>query len=312
MPVAGFDVLTLAVSVVVGLMAYRLLIPVLRRAKVGQVIQKELSEDHQKKAGTPTGGGILFVAMGVLGGLLSLVTHGGALPSTVALILFGLLGLTDDMAKLKIGQIGIPARLKLPLQFVLAVPVAILAHAPQHWIPPSLDWLYWPLAVLAIVGATNGVNFADGLDGLCGGLSVIAFLGVVFLLPGAGAGERAVAMVLVGGLLAFLWYNRFPARVFMGDAGALGLGGALAVMALQQGWGILLLLLGLVFVIEAVSVIMQVAYFKATGGRRIFKMTPIHLTFQLEGWSEPRIVLTFWAVGLAAALASGWISHVAP
>jgi phospho-N-acetylmuramoyl-pentapeptide-transferase len=309
MPPIAFDLITAAAALIVGLAGYRFLIPVLRRAGVGQVIQKELSEEHQRKAGTPTGGGILFVALGILGGLLSLGMHPGALPATVALVLFGTLGLLDDLAKLKIGQIGIPARLKLPLQVVLAIPVAVLAHTTQHWIPASLDWLYWPLALLAIVGTTNGVNFADGIDGLCGGLSVIAFLGVAFLLPGAEAGERAVAMVLVGGLLAFLWYNRHPARVFMGDAGALGLGAALAAMALQQGWGILLVLLGLVFVIEVLSVIIQVTYFKATGGRRIFKMTPIHFTFQLEGWSEPRIVLTFWAVGLAVALASGWIAH---
>jgi phospho-N-acetylmuramoyl-pentapeptide-transferase len=187
--------------------------------------------------------------------------------------------------------------------------VAALAHTGQHWIPASLDWLYWPLAVLAILGTTNGVNFADGLDGLCGGLSVIAFLAVVFLLPGATAGERAVAMVLSGGLLAFLFYNRHPARIFMGDAGALGLGAALAAMAIQQGWVILLVLLGSVFVIEVLSVIIQVTYFKATGGRRIFKMTPIHLTFQLEGWPEPRIVLTFWAAGLLAALAAGALAR---
>jgi len=111
-------------------------------------------------------------------------------------------------------------------------------------------------------------------------------------------------LAIAGGLLAFLWYNRHPARVFMGDAGSLGLGYALAAMAIQQGFLLLLPLLGLVFVIEALSVMMQVAYFKATGGRRIFKMTPIHLTFQLEGWSENRIDAVFWTVGAVAALAS--------
>jgi phospho-N-acetylmuramoyl-pentapeptide-transferase len=119
-------------------------------------------------------------------------------------------------------------------------------------------------------------------------------------------------MTLVGGLLAFLVYNRHPARVFMGDTGSLGVGAALAVMALQQGWGLLLVVLGLVFVVEALSVMIQVSYFKATGGRRIFKNTPIHLTFQQEGWSENRIALTFWGAGVAAAAASGWIAHFVP
>jgi phospho-N-acetylmuramoyl-pentapeptide-transferase len=158
--------------------------------------------------------------------------------------------------------------------------------------------------VLAITGCANAVNLSDGIDGLAGGLCVIAFLAVILLLPGAFPGEKATGLAIAGGLLAFLWYNRHPARVFMGDAGSLGLGYALAAMAIQQGFLLLLPLLGLVFVIEALSVMMQVAYFKATGGRRIFKMTPIHLTFQLEGWSENRIDAVFWTVGAVAALAS--------
>jgi phospho-N-acetylmuramoyl-pentapeptide-transferase len=125
----------------------------------------------------------------------------------------------------------------------------------------------------------------------------------------ASAGEKAGAMALVGGLLAFLLYNRHPARVFMGDTGALGLGAALATMAIQQGWVIVLPLLGLVFVIETLSVMIQLAFFKLTGGRRIFKGTPIHLTFQHEGWSENRIALTFWSAGAVAAFLSGWIAR---
>jgi phospho-N-acetylmuramoyl-pentapeptide-transferase len=312
MPPLALDVITLGVTFLVGLACYPVLIRLLRRARVGQVIQKELSAAHQRKAGTPTGGGILFIAFGVVGGLLSLRMHPGALPATVAMVLYGLLGLFDDAAKLRIGQIGIPARLKLPLQIVLAIPIAALAYGThQHFIPDQLQWLYWPIAVLAITGTANGVNYSDGLDGLCGGLSAIAFLGVALVLPGAASGERAVAMVLVGGLLAFLVFNRHPARVFMGDTGALGLGAALAAMALQQGWAILLLLLGLVFVVEVLSVIIQVSFFKLSGGRRIFRMTPIHLTFQLEGWSEPRIVLTFWATGVACMLASGAVAWAA-
>ena len=149
------------------------------------------------------------------------------------------------------------------------------------------------------------------MDGLAGGLAAIALIGLALVPPGAPAGERAVAIVLLGALLAFLWFNRYPARVFMGDVGSLGLGYALAAMAIQQHAMMLLPLLGLVFVIETLSVIIQVAYFKASGGRRVFKMTPIHYTFHLEGWSENRIALSFWGAGAVAALASAWVARFA-
>jgi phospho-N-acetylmuramoyl-pentapeptide-transferase len=304
-----FDLITVAVAFTVTVLCYPFLIRSFRRLKLGQVVQAELSEAHQRKAGTPTGGGILFVALGVIGGVLSLTMHGGATPVVAALVLFGGLGLLDDLRKLRVGSLGIPARMKFPLQVLLAVPVAALARSPQHLIPAQLAWLYWPLAVGAVVAAANAVNLTDGLDGLAGGLAVIALVAVTQLLPGASPGEKAVAMTLVGGLLGFLLFNRHPARVFMGDTGALGLGAALAAMAIQQGWVVLLLVLGLVFVLETLSVMIQVAFFKVTGGRRIFKMTPIHLTFQLEGWSENRIALTFWSAGVVAALLSSWIAR---
>ena len=243
------------------------------------------------------------MVLGLLGGVLAIwAGHRGAVPALAGLVCGGLVGLADDLRKLRVGSLGIPARAKFPLQFLLAVPVAWLAYQPhQLLIPFDLGWLYWPLALLAIVGAANAVNITDGIDGLCGGLAAIALTVLALLLPDGSAGEKAVAMALVGGLLAFLWYNRRPARVFMGDTGSLGLGYALAAMALQQGVVLLLPLLGLVFVLETLSVIIQVAYFKATGGRRVFKMTPIHFTFQLEGWSEDRIDVVFWTVGLVAA-----------
>ena len=300
------DLLTAGVSFVLALLAYRPLITFLRRRKAGQVIQTELPREHQLKAGTPTGGGILFVSLGLLGGLLAtLAGHSGAGPALVGLLLGGLIGLADDLRKLQVGSLGIPARMKFPLQLLLAIPVAALAHqSHQFLIPFDLGWFYWPLAVLAIAGTANAVNLSDGIDGLAGGLCLIAFLAVAVLLPGAPAGEKATALAIVGGLLGFLVYNRHPARIFMGDAGSLGLGYGLAAMAIQQGFLLLLPLLGLVFVIETLSVMMQVGYFKATGGRRIFKMTPIHLTFQLQGWSENRIDAVFWTVGAVGALAS--------
>ncbi len=305
----------LAVSFLVCVFLYPILISAFQRMRVGQVIQAELPNEHQSKAGTPTGGGVIFVAVGIVAGLFAARNHPGALPATVALVLYGSLGLIDDLAKLRFGSVGMPARVKFPLQILCAIPIAALAHVHQHPLRLDLDGIYWPLAVMAIVGAANAVNLTDGMDGLAGGLSAIAILGLAFLLPAektyemAGFGEKAVAMSLTGGVLAFLVYNRHPARIFMGDAGALGLGAALSAMAIQQGWLFLLMILGLVFAVETFSVIIQVGYFKATGGRRLFKMTPIHFTFQLEGWSERRIALAFWGAGAVAAIASGWIAH---
>ncbi len=304
------DVITIGVAFTTALVLYRPLIARLRRLRFGQVIQTELAH-HQAKAGTPTAGGLLFVGLGVLGGMLATAAgHPGALPGLAGLAAGAALGAFDDLRKLRVGSVGIPARLKFPVQVGLAIPVAWLAQANQHWLPEQ-GWLYWPLALLAIVGTANALNLTDGMDGLAGGLSVIALLAVALALPGGPAGERALAMALVGGLLAFLVYNRFPARIFMGDVGSLGLGYALAAMAIQQGWLLLLPLVGAVFALETLSVMIQVAYFKATGGRRVFKMTPIHHTFRIEGWSENRIALSFWGVGALAALASAGLARLA-
>jgi len=308
-----FALVTFVISLALGLLLYPPSIRMLR-TRMTQVIQAELPAEHQAKVGTPTGGGILFVLLGVAGGLLALgAGHGGAPPAIAGLVCGGLIGLADDLRKLRVGSIGIPARAKFPIQFILAVPVAWLAYNPhQLGLPFDMPlWVYWPLALVAIVGAANGVNFSDGIDGLCGGLILIALVALAYLLPNAPAGEKAVAVVLMGGVVAFLVHNRHPARVFMGDTGSLGLGYALAAMAIQQGALLLLPLLGLVFVIETLSVMIQVAYFKATGGRRVFKMTPIHYTFQLEGWSENRIDAVFWTVGAVAAVATAGLAHLA-
>jgi phospho-N-acetylmuramoyl-pentapeptide-transferase len=230
------------------------------------------------------------------------------------LLVGGVVGVADDRSKLMVGTRGIPARLKFPIQVVLALPVAFLALQLGGWhqlFLPNSFWVLFPLAVLAVAGTANAVNLTDGMDGLAGGLSVIAIGAVVLLFPRAQAGEKAVALSLCGALVAFVVYNRYPARVFMGDTGALAIGYALAAMAIQQGLMLLLPLIGLVFVLETLSVIIQVAYFKASGGRRIFKMTPIHYTFHHQGWSENRIALSFWSVGLVSALAAAGVVRLA-
>jgi len=308
------DLITFGLTLVVALALYPAAIAGLRRMKAGQVIQTELPETHQRKAGTPTGGGVLFTAVAVLAGLLAAAAgHPGAFPAVSGLLVGGTIGLFDDRSKLRVGTRGIPARLKFPLQIVAALPVAALALAQggshQAWLPPS-TWLLFPLAVVAITATANAVNLTDGMDGLAGGLSVIAVAAIVLFMPHAQAGEKVVALSLCGGLVAFLVFNRYPARVFMGDVGALAIGFALAAMAVQQGVVVLLPLVGLVFVLETLSVIIQVAYFKASGGRRIFKMTPIHYTFHHEGWSENRIALAFWGAGLVSALAAVGVARL--
>ena len=302
-----FDVITFVAAFVIALVLYPTAIQTLRNMRSRQVIQEELPESHQKKAGTPTGGGILFAALGVVGGLLATIAgHPGALPSVAGLVAGGLIGAADDRSKLRVGTRGIPARLKFPLQLLLAIPVAWLATVggvPQLFVPAT-PWLIFPVAVLAVVATANAVNITDGMDGLAGGLSLIAIAALALVLPGASPGEKAVAMSLCGALAAFLIFNRYPARVFMGDTGALALGFAIAAMAIQQGLLLVLPIVALVFVLETLSVIIQVAYFKASGGRRVFTMTPIHYTFHHEGWSENRIALSFWGAGLVSALAA--------
>jgi len=302
-----FDLVTFVVAFVIALVLYPQAIRLLRRIKSGQVIQQELPDSHQKKAGTPTGGGIVFVVLAIVGGVLAtLAGHQGALPATVGLCAGGVIGSLDDRTKLQVGALGIPARLKFPIQVVLAVPVAWIATvqgAHQLWLPVT-PWVIFPLAVIAVVATANAVNITDGMDGLAGGLSVIAIGATALFLPAAAAGEKAVAMTLCGALVAFLVFNRYPARAFMGDTGSLAIGYALAAMAIQQGVLLLLPIVALVFVLETLSVIIQVAYFKATRGRRVFTMTPIHYTFHHEGWSENRIALTFWSAGAVSALAA--------
>jgi phospho-N-acetylmuramoyl-pentapeptide-transferase len=309
-----FDAITFVVAFLLALGLYPLTIRALKQLKAGQVIQAELPESHQRKAGTPTGGGVVFAVLGILGGILAAFAgHAGAMPSVAGLVAGAAMGFVDDRSKLRVGSRGVPARLKFPIEVVLALPVAALAlgqGGAHQFLLPSSPWLLFPLAVLALVASTNAVNITDGIDGLAGGLAVIELAALVLLMPGAPAGEKAVALTLCGALVAFLVFNRHPARIFMGDTGSLAIGFAIAAMAIQQGLLILLPLVGLVFVLETLSVIIQVAYFKASGGRRVFKMTPIHYTFHHEGWSENRIALSFWGAGLLSALAAAGVARL--
>ena len=314
---------TLVVDIIQGLLlafaAIVILMPayirLLRFAGMGKQILEEGPESHQVKRGTPTMGGLLLiiVVLGLFFFLRSGLPPGGIIAPIATLVLVGGLGAFDDYLNAKTGE-GISARQKLLWLIVVAAVAAYQiqsTYAIESIAVPFVGTvmihpvLYMVFAAFAIIAAANGVNITDGLDGLAGGTLVFAFVAFVFvsLLNVPTQPNLAVLCALiVGALLGFLWFNVHPAQVYMGDSGSLALGATLAVTALITGQILILPIVGLVFVIETLSVIIQVAYFKATGGRRVFRMSPLHYHYELAGWDEEKITLRFWIVGIIAGL----------
>jgi phospho-N-acetylmuramoyl-pentapeptide-transferase len=304
--------LLLSFAVVVILMpAY---IRFLRFLGMGKRILAEGPESHQVKAGTPTMGGLLLIAVTlVLFYFLRGFPQAGAIAPLATLLLVGLLGAVDDYLNAKTGE-GIRARQKMiwlvvvggftayQIQTTYAFTSVAVPFIGDVMIDP---WVYIAFAAFAIIASANGVNITDGLDGLSGGTLIFAFVAylLIALLNEPTQPNLAVLCALiVGALLGFLWFNVHPAQVFMGDSGSLALGATLAVTALITGQILVLPIIGLVFVIETGSVVLQVAFFKATGGRRIFRMSPLHYHYELLGWDEEKITLRFWIIGIIAGL----------
>jgi phospho-N-acetylmuramoyl-pentapeptide-transferase len=298
------------------------LIRVLRMLGIGERIRIEGPQRHFTKMGTPTMGGWLVVIPVVLvTGVLNLVTIVGALTAlgrSILLPLFvlvsnALLGAYDDWKGVRDRQHGgIRPRTKFLWQVLIALSAAFILKygldAPSMFLPNypdeiSLGVWYIPIAMIWIVGFGNAINLTDGLDGLAGLISATAFAayGAIAMLQGQVFLVR-FCFTVVGALFAFLWYNVHPAELFMGDTGALALGATLAVVALMTGQWPLLLVIAIIPVSATLSVILQVAYFKLTKGRRLFKMTPIHHHFELIGWSETQVVQRFWLVSFLAAM----------
>jgi len=286
--------------------------PYLRTLHVQQRIRSEAPSQHQGKAGTPTMGGLLLVPSVVVATVLAAprITWDLMLP-LAAMLAYGAVGAIDDALALRHHRnLGLRARERLIVQFALAVAVAFFVlrfnDAPDRVFPlvgAVVPGVYALFVVLYLVGLTNAVNLTDGLDGLAAGTVALAAGAYAVVTAASGRPEVAILCAsLAGACGGFLWFNAHPAAVFMGDVGSNALGAGLAAIAIVTQTEGLLLIVGAVFVLEAVSVLVQVAYFKATGGRRIFRMSPLHHHFELAGWSETQIVTRFWLVGTAAAL----------
>ncbi|GAB4195558.1 MAG: phospho-N-acetylmuramoyl-pentapeptide-transferase [Roseiflexaceae bacterium] len=298
----------------------------LRRHKIGKQIRVEGPQSHMVKTGTPTMGGIIVVVPVVILTLVfNLVDRWSILLPLGVLIAFAILGAVDDYLSLvgtRSKTYGFTARHKMLLMLLIGFGASLVLYLPKPFglanygfvrIPfvGSFDIGLWfiPFATFIIVGTSNAVNFTDGLDSLAGWNLTIAFAayGIITVLGGEFTNLTAFCFTLVGACAAFLWYNAHPAQVFMGDLGSLSLGAVLAVVALQSQQWLLLPVIGAVFVAEALSVMIQVGYFKWTKlrlgeGRRFFKMSPLHNHFELLGWSETQVMQRFVLVGMVAAL----------
>lgn len=318
-------------ALVISLIFGQWMIKKLQEMQIGQQIRDDGPQSHLAKKGTPTMGGILIIFAVVI----STILWANLSDDYVWLILlvtigYGLIGFIDDYSKLAgKSSRGIPGRTRLGAEIIIALFVSIVLYLKpgfnsQITIPffktvlPNLGWGYVLLSTFIIVGAANAVNLTDGLDGLAigpviicfstyilfayfaGNVKVASYLKVVHI---SGAGELAVFCgAIVGAGLGFLWFNAYPAEVFMGDVGSLSLGGALGTVAIITKQEILLAIVGGIFVVETFSVIFQVGYFKMTGGKRILRMAPLHHHFELKGWAEPKVIVRFWIISILLAL----------
>ncbi|KXB88984.1 phospho-N-acetylmuramoyl-pentapeptide-transferase [Veillonellaceae bacterium DNF00626] len=280
-------------------------IPLLKKYKARQAIREEGPKSHRVKAGTPTMGGLFLILSGVI-----VILGNGLIDKTVLWLLFlmighGILGFLDDFIKAeKKRNLGLTAKQKIMGQLILSIIFCFgcveMLHLPCAISIPftasdiSIGWLYYPFVILVIVGASNAVNLTDGLDGLASGCCTVAFMAYAAFCYINGLYDIAAFIIIMAGCcIGFLFFNYHPAKIFMGDTGSLALGGALAGIAVMTRTELLLVVLGMVFVVEALSVIIQVASFKLYG-KRVFKMSPLHHHFELSGWSEVNVVWLFW------------------
>lgn len=308
-------IMTLFVAFIIAIVISPFFIPFLQRLKFGQSIREEGPSWHQSKSGTPTMGGIvilLSVVLATIGiGIFFDVMNVETYLLLFVLLGYGLIGFLDDFIKVVMKRnLGLTSKQKLFGQLLIAIIFFFVLKQTEYEttvaIPGTdisfdLGWMYVIFLIFMLVGASNAVNLTDGLDGLLSGTAAIAFGTYAVLAYNLEQYEVAIfSIAIVGAVLGFLVFNAHPAKVFMGDTGSLALGGAIAAIAILTKMELLLILIGGVFVLETLSVIIQVTSFKLTG-KRVFKMSPLHHHFEMSGWSEWRVVITFWLVGLLFA-----------
>ncbi|MCH5257352.1 MAG: phospho-N-acetylmuramoyl-pentapeptide-transferase [Lachnospiraceae bacterium] len=294
-------VISFAISVVLG----PVVIPFLRRLKVGQTVRDEGPKEHLKKNGTPTMGGILILVSVVVTSIIYVKDYPSIIPILFVTLGFGLIGFLDDYIKVVLKRsMGLRAWQKMLLQIIVT---GVFAYYITHYTDvslamriPFLDGIYldfgWfniPILFFIVIGTVNGANFTDGLDGLASSVTVLIATFFTVVAIGLESGIEPITCAVVGALLGFLLFNVHPASVFMGDTGSLALGGFVAATAYMMQMPIFLAIVCFIYVIEVLSVVIQVSYFKISGGKRIFKMAPIHHHFELCGWSETRVVALF-------------------
>ena len=293
-----------------------LMIPLLHRMKFGQQVRDDGPQSHLKKSGTPTMGGIMIVLAIALGCLPFLKKAPETLPVLLFTLAFGFIGFLDDFLKIKRKQseglkswqkfaTGVLAWRLLASGAYSEILVPFTGNTETGLMLP-LGALFVPFVFLVVLGTDNGVNFTDGLDGLCSSVTVVVALFFAALACRFSPGAAPVSGAVIGALLGFLLFNCYPAKVFMGDTGSLALGGYAAAIALVLRAPLFLMVVGFIYMAEVISVILQVGYFKATKGKRLFRMAPIHHHFELGGWSETRVVTVFTIVTVILSLAA-WI-----
>lgn len=280
-------------------------IPFLRKLKMGQTERVDGVQSHLKKAGTPTMGGVIILVSVAVTSVFYLKDYPKIIPILFVTLGFGLIGFLDDYLKVVMKRSdGLFPKQKMALQILVT---AVFAYYMVNFTDVSLDmvipftngktwdigWLAIPLLFIVVIGTVNGVNFTDGLDGLASSVTVLVATFFAVVAIGTKSGIEPITCAVVGALLGFLLFNVYPASVFMGDTGSLALGGFVASTAYMLQMPIFIVIVGLIYLVEVLSVMIQVTYFKKTGGKRIFKMAPIHHHFELCGWSETRVVAVF-------------------
>lgn len=293
------------ISFALSLLMGPVVIPFLRKLKMGQTERVEGVQSHLKKAGTPTMGGVIILGSVLFTSVFYIKEYPKIIPVLFVTLGFGLIGFLDDYLKVVMKRSdGLFPKQKMALQIVVTAVFAYylvkVTNVPMTLLIPfssgkylDIGWLSIPLLFVVVIGTVNGVNFTDGLDGLASSVTVLVATFFTVVAVGTRSGIEPVTCAVVGALLGFLLFNVYPASVFMGDTGSLALGGFVASTAYMLQMPLFIVIVGLIYLIEVLSVMIQVTYFKKTGGKRIFKMAPIHHHFELCGWSETRVVAVF-------------------